>query len=72
MPKMTGDELARELAAIRPDIPIILCTGYSRKLAENSLTEIGVKAVANKPIVKAELAELVRKVLDGVNLIKST
>lgn len=71
MPKLTGDELARELVRIRPDIPIILCTGYSRKLAEDSLSEIGVKAIANKPIVKAELAELVRKVLDGANFMKS-
>jgi CheY-like chemotaxis protein len=64
MPKMTGDVLASELMAIRPDIPVILCTGYSKKISEETASEIGIKAVAYKPIVKADLAKTVRKVLD--------
>lgn len=64
MPNMTGDKLAIELMKISPDIPIILCTGYSRKTSDESATEIGIKAFAYKPIVKAVLAKTVRKVLD--------
>ncbi len=65
MPNMTGDKLAVELMKIRPDIPVILCTGYSKKISDDSATAIGIKAFAYKPIVKADLAKTVRKVLDG-------
>jgi len=61
---MTGDELARELLKIRPNLPIIVCTGYSKKISEESFKKIGIKAVAFKPIIKKDLAWIVRKVLD--------
>ena len=64
MPNMTGDKLAVELMSIRPDIPVILCTGYSKKMSDASVSEIGIKALTYKPIVKADLAKTVRKVLD--------
>ena len=64
MPNMTGDKLAIELMKIRPDIPVILCTGYSKKISDETASEIGIKAFAYKPIVKADLAKTVRKVLD--------
>jgi len=57
--------LSRELIRIRPDIPVILCTGYSKKLSEEHVSEIGVKAFAYKPIVKTDLAKTVRNVLDA-------
>ena len=64
MPNMTGDVLAVELMTIRPDLPVILCTGYSKKISDENAAEIGIKAFAYKPIVKADLARTVRKVLD--------
>ena len=64
MPNMTGDQLAVELMKMRSDIPVILCTGYSKKISEEIAKEIGIKAFAYKPVVKADLAETVRKVLD--------
>jgi len=64
MPNMTGDELAIELMKIRRDIPVVLCTGYSKNISDESAAEIGIKAFAYKPIVKADLAKTVRKVLD--------
>jgi len=64
MPNMAGDELAVELMRIRSDIPVILCTGYSKKISEENASEIGIKAFAYKPVVKADLAKTVRKVLD--------
>ena len=64
MPNMTGDVLAVELMKVRPDITVILCTGYSKKISDETASEIGIKAFAYKPIVKADLAKTVRKVLD--------
>jgi nitrogen-specific signal transduction histidine kinase/ActR/RegA family two-component response regulator len=64
MPSMTGDELATELIRIRSDIPIILCTGYSKKISAETASTIGIRAFAYKPIVTADLAKTVRKVLD--------
>ena len=65
MPNMVGDQLALELRKIRPDIPIILCTGYSKRLANGSAAMIGVRALLYKPIVKRNLARKVREVLDN-------
>jgi CheY-like chemotaxis protein len=64
MPNMTGDHLAVELMKIRPDIPIILCTGYSKMISEEKAEKIGIKAFVYKPIIKADLAKTVRKILD--------
>lgn len=64
MPDMTGDRLAKEIIKIRPDIPVILCTGYSKKISKESIFEIGIKEFVYKPVVKSDLAKTVRKVLD--------
>ena len=65
MPNMTGDRLAIELMKIRPDIPVILCTGFSKKISEEKAKAAGIRAFAYKPLVKKDLANTVRKVLDG-------
>jgi methyl-accepting chemotaxis protein len=64
MPNMTGDKLAVELMKIRRDIPVILCTGYSNKIGYETALDMGIKAFAYKPVVKADLANTIRKVLD--------
>jgi CheY-like chemotaxis protein len=64
MPGMTGDRLASELLAIRGDIPIILCTGYSEHISEDRAKEIGIKAFILKPLDMRTLTETVRSVLD--------
>ena len=64
MPNIKGDKLAAELLKIRFDIPIILCTGFSKGVTEEKISEIGIKALAYKPIVKSELAKIVRRVID--------
>ena len=66
MPNMTGEELANELMFIRPDIPIILCTGFSRRVTEKKAKAMGIQAFIMKPILKQELAETIRRVLDGI------
>jgi PAS domain S-box-containing protein len=65
MPIMTGDQLALELMQIRPDIPVIICTGFSSKVSEESALALGIKGFLYKPIVKVELAKTVRAVLDA-------
>ena len=65
MPHMTGIDLAGEIFKTRPDIPIILCTGFSEKETIDLAHEIGVKEYVMKPLNKQELAEVVRKVLDA-------
>ena len=64
MPKMTGDRLARKILAIRHDIPIILCTGYSRLVTEQTFESIGVRALLPKPVVRSKLLTEVRRLLD--------
>jgi CheY-like chemotaxis protein len=64
MPRMNGDKLASQIAAIRPAIPILLCTGYSDHISPEQFEQIGIRGVAYKPIVRAELAATVRTVLD--------
>ena len=66
MPQMTGDLLAIELHKIRPDVLLILCTGFSKRLSDERASDLGIKALLMKPIVKMELAKTVRKVLDKV------
>jgi len=68
MPNMTGEKLAIELMKIRTDISVILCTGYSKKISYETAEAIGIKAFAYKPIVKADLAKTIRKVLDNAKV----
>ena len=67
MPKMTGSELAARMLEIRPDLPIILATGYSANITEARAKEMGIKAFALKPLVMEALARLIREVVDENN-----
>ncbi len=64
MPNMTGVELAKELKRIRPDIPVILCTGLSQTVTPEKMKTAGICEFIKKPLGPYELAENVRKVLD--------
>jgi len=64
MPKMTGERLALELISIRPEIPIILCTGFSEQITEQKAKAIGIKAFLMKPLTLSRLAETVRAVME--------
>jgi CheY-like chemotaxis protein len=72
MPKMTGDMLALQMFQTRPNLPVILCTGFSSKLSNKQAVELGVKALINKPLVMGELATVVRKALDEKDNSKPT
>ncbi|MEW5900925.1 MAG: PAS domain S-box protein, partial [Acidobacteriota bacterium] len=68
MPEMTGDRLAGELKRIRPDIPIILCTGFSERITEENTKSLGVEEYLMKPLLKKDVAEAVRRALDRARL----
>jgi PAS domain S-box-containing protein len=67
MPNMNGIQLARELVSVQPGTPIIICTGFSDKIDEKSAKAMGIKEFLLKPVVKSDLAKMVRKVLDEAN-----
>jgi len=64
MPNMSGAELAVGLLEIRPDIPIILCTGYSKKISKEEAKRLGIRKYLQKPLDRKQLAKFVREVLD--------
>jgi len=63
MPSMTGSDLARRILAIRPDIPIILCTGFSDTINPEKAREIGIKKFIMKPFDVEDIANSIRSVL---------
>lgn len=64
MPVLSGAKFATEVLSLRPDIPIIICTGYSSTLSEEKALEIGIKKYLKKPVDSKALARAVRSVLD--------
>jgi len=63
MPNMSGTELAQNLISIRPDIPVILCSGFPEKVSPEELSSIGIKEFITKPVSMQRIAEIVQKVL---------
>ena len=66
MPKITGDKLSTELMNVRPDIPVILCTGFSELINRNEALDLGIRAFVTKPIIIKSFARTLRQVLDGI------
>jgi PAS domain S-box-containing protein len=64
MPHMTGTELSRAILAVRPDMPIILCTGFSEVIAAEEAKAQGIREFVLKPILTLELATTIRRILD--------
>jgi signal transduction histidine kinase/CheY-like chemotaxis protein len=64
MPGLTGLELAKKILALRSDIPVLLCTGYSQEVTDEKIREIGVRDVLMKPISVGDVGRIIRKVLD--------
>jgi CheY-like chemotaxis protein len=63
MPMMTGEVFAQELRNIRPDIPIILCTGYSHRIDADKTAAQGIDAFCMKPLATHDLGLVIRRVL---------
>jgi CheY-like chemotaxis protein len=65
MPNMTGEGLAKEILRIRPNKPIILCTGFSHQMDQEKALAMGIRAFVMKPFVLQEVAGTIRNVLDA-------
>lgn len=65
MPKMTGDVLSLEIQKLRPGMKIILCSGYSELVSEETAAALGISRYIEKPIDLRTLAVAIREVLDG-------
>lgn len=63
MPNMSGIELTKEILSIRPDIPIILCTGYDESIKKETAVDSGIRELINKPVVTSELSRILSNLL---------
>ncbi|TAN44783.1 MAG: response regulator [Nitrospirae bacterium] len=64
MPKMLGTQLALEALGLRPDMPVILCSGFSDKMNEETARSMGISAYVIKPFILSEFSGIIRAVLD--------
>jgi PAS domain S-box-containing protein len=64
MPGMTGDQLAAEVIHFQPAIPIIICTGFSKRLSVVRASSLNIRAFLMKPITVEELSQTIRDALD--------
>ncbi|EMS78933.1 ATP-binding protein [Desulfotignum phosphitoxidans] len=64
MPEMDGDEMCLAMRAIRSDIPMIMCTGFSAQMTEHIAQKKGFEAFLMKPVQLGDLARVVRRILD--------
>lgn len=65
MPGMTGLKLAEKIKELRPDIPFIICTGFSEKINKDNYLDKGVDGFLMKPAIKEEFLQLIRHLLDN-------
>ncbi len=65
MPRLTGVDLAREALALRPEIPILGCTGHAESSSLDEIRGLGIREIILKPLIPAKLAEAIRRLLDS-------
>jgi signal transduction histidine kinase/ActR/RegA family two-component response regulator len=65
MPRMNGAELAQKILRIRADMPVILCTGFSEMMNKKKARAIGIRDYVMKPLIRKDIADAIRKVLDA-------
>lgn len=65
MPYLTGMEMARQMLALRPDLPVILVTGYTEHLTPEQTRKAGIREFLMKPIIEEHLAQVIRQVLES-------
>lgn len=64
MPNMTGEKLAAEIKRVRPNLPVVVVTGFSEKMDEEKSRLMGVNGYLLKPVLKKDLAQLLRQIFD--------
>ena len=70
LPGRDGLDVLREIRKRRPDLPVILCTGYSSQISEEKAKSFGIQGFAMKPLSKKELGDLIRTVLDSNGVVR--
>jgi Response regulator containing CheY-like receiver, AAA-type ATPase, and DNA-binding domains len=65
MPRISGDKLSKEILKIKPDIPIILCTGFHETFTREVALELGIRKYVQKPIEIALLSKMIRDIFDA-------
>ncbi|MBT8340412.1 MAG: transporter substrate-binding domain-containing protein [Desulfatitalea sp.] len=63
MPAMRGDQLARNILSVKPELPIILCTGFKEPMTEKMASDIGIKGLLTKPVLKTDMVKIINEVL---------
>jgi CheY-like chemotaxis protein len=63
MPQMTGEQLSQELLRLRPDLPIILATGYSETISEEKAKALGIRQFLKKPVKILTLVQSIQAIL---------
>lgn len=69
MPRMMGIQLVNELRSIRPDIPVIICSGFSDQINSDTSKALGIQGYLMKPVIQRELAATIRVVLDDYIIV---
>jgi len=65
MPHVTGLQLAQQLKALAPEVKVIVCTGFSEQVDAQKAVDLGLAGFIMKPMLKAEIAALIRKAIEG-------
>jgi PAS domain S-box-containing protein len=65
MPEITGQQLAQKIKTVNPDLPVILCTGYSSKISADEIDQYNIAAYCRKPLGLVEFSQVIRSVLDS-------
>ncbi len=69
MPQMNGDKLAEEIKKISTAVPIVICTGFSKRMSHEKAMEMGISGILMKPITLVDLASMVNKVLNTPGMV---
>jgi PAS domain S-box-containing protein len=70
MPGMTGVEMVREMHHLRGNLPVLLCTGFSKTVSDQDMLAEGIRQILMKPIVLRQVAEAIRNTLDAAKAVK--
>ncbi len=63
LPDLRGDQFAKKVSTINPDIPIIICTGYSECISREEIDSLGIKGILEKPFKLFEMREMLQRIL---------
>jgi PAS domain S-box-containing protein len=65
MPDLTGDQLAEAMLQYRPDMPVVICTGFSKFMTPERASALGIRALLMKPVTVEKLSRTIRDILDS-------